>query len=131
VPKRVRLYSVEGKMTEQGKSVSRLSDFVLAISSLSVFALLLLVTNLERAFAYSVVVMVFLSIIQTKQNSWSDKRFWMVIVAFALIHIVALSLITIPKFEFGMMIFPFALADGFAMWGILNWIDRRFPLTLC
>lgn len=27
------------------------------------------------------------------------------------------------------MSLPFALADGFAIWGLLNWIERRFPIA--
>jgi len=48
---------------------------------------------------------------------------------FALIHIVALSLVKFPHYSgcsLGIAM-PFVFADGFAMWGILNWLEKRFP----
>lgn len=114
-------------MAPQETRVSRRSDFVLAVSSLCVFGLSSLVTNLETALAIAVAVMVFIAIIQTKRDSWTDKRFWALLAVFAVAHIILFSLIHIPKLQYGLMALPFALVDGFAMWGIINWIDRRFP----
>jgi hypothetical protein len=111
----------------QKRLVSRRSDFVLGALTLSIFILVYCVSNAENALAYSVVCGVFLSLIQAKWNSRRDGRFWVIMAIFAFLHVVILSLVHIPQLKFGLMILPFALADGFAMWGFINWIDRRFP----
>jgi hypothetical protein len=114
--------------TNEGR-VSRRSDMILAVPTLVVFSIIAVVSTLERALAFALAVAVFISIIQTKKESWRDRRFWIVLTVFALAHLVILSLIRIPELRYGMMAMPFALADGFAMWGIINWLERRSPAT--
>jgi hypothetical protein len=112
---------------DNGAKVSRRSDLVLVVLCLCVFIPVALVASLEKALAFSVAVGVFVSIIQTERKSWSDKRFWMILAVFGLMHIVVLSLIHIPPLQYGLECLPFALADGFAMWGIIKLIQRHFP----
>jgi len=70
---------------------------------------------------------VFAAIVQMKWESRHDRRFWIAIAAFAAIHIVAIVLIKFPTPKFGLLSFPFALIDGFLMFGVLNWMEKRFP----
>lgn len=108
------------------RAVSRRSDLVLGLSTVCSFFFFAFISSLESALAYSIVFGVFLSIIQTKWNR-SDPRFWIIITILAVVHIVILSAIRVPELRFGLMSLPFALIDGFAMWGLINWIERRFP----
>ncbi len=116
-------------MTSDGTRVSRRSDIVLVASTASVFLLVVLVSALEKALVFSVAFAVFLSIVQTKRQSWSDRRFWVILSILALIHVVVIWVAHIPELRFGLISLPFALVDGFAMWGLINWIERRFPVA--
>ena len=84
-------------------------------------------SNLEKALTASVTVGVFVAIIQTKWESRNDWRFWAVVAVFAVIHVVAISIIQFPEVRAGLVSLPFALVDGFIMWFLINWIERRFP----
>lgn len=83
----------------------------------------------ERAFAVAMSVYVFYVIISREWDRRREKRFWIVMLIFAVLHVVALSLVKIPHYRgpSAAIAFPFMFADGFAMWGILNWIEKRFP----
>ncbi len=107
--------------------VSRRSDLILGLSTVFVFGCVAIFASLEKALACSIVFGVFLSIIQTKWNKRRDRRFWIIIAILAIVHVIALSLIHIPELRFGLMSLSFALVDGFAMWWLINWIERRFP----
>ena len=106
---------------------TRKSDLIGVLTVIAVFFALVIFVSPAKALAGCVVAGTFLSIIQTKKKSQRDRRFWTIIAVLAVIHIVVLSLIHIPEPRFGLMSLPFALADGFAIWGLLNWIERRFP----
>lgn len=110
-----------------GAVVSRRSDLILIASTALVFLVVVVFSNLEKALAFSVLFAVFLSIVQTKRESWSDRRFWFILSVLALAHIAVLSVINIPELKFGLIVLPFALLDGFAIYWFLNWIERRFP----
>src|SRR6185312_13835347 len=107
--------------------VTRKSDLILVASAALVFFAVSLISSLEKALAFSAVFVVFLSIVQTKGVSRRDRRFWIEIAILAAIHVTALSFIQIPPLRFGLMVLPFMLIDGFAIWGFISWIDRRFP----
>jgi hypothetical protein len=107
--------------------VSRRSDLILGAATLAVFIVVAMLGSLEKALACSIVFGVFLSIIQTKWESQVDRRFWFIIIGLALVHVAALWLIHIPELQFGLVSLPFALVDAFAMWGLINWVERRFP----
>ena len=51
----------------------------------------------------------------------------MLIAALAIIHVVALSFIRLPEPRFGLVVLPFALADGIVIWGLISWLERHFP----
>jgi hypothetical protein len=84
-------------------------------------------SSLGKAFALALAFGVFLAIIQTKTESWADPRFWIILAVLAVIHVVVLSIVHIPEPRAGLEAAPFAFVDGFAMFGLLNWIERRFP----
>ena len=109
------------------RPVSRRSDMVLIVSTATVFIGVSLISSLEKALAFAVVFGVFLSIIQTRKQSQTDLRFWAVLAVLAIIHVAALLFIHIPDLEFGLISLPFALADAFLIWWLVNWIERRFP----
>ncbi len=114
-------------MGPNGTVVSRRSDLILIASTGLVFLVVVAFSNLEKALAFSVVFAVFLSIVQTKRQSWNDRRFWFILSILALAHIAVLSGIIIPELKFGLIVLPFALVDGFAIYWFLNWMERRFP----
>jgi hypothetical protein len=53
------------------------------------------------------------------------KLFWVSIAVFLFVHASAIVLVNIPHLSAGLIVLPLALADGFAMWGILNWIEAH------
>lgn len=80
----------------------------------------------ERAFAIAMTVFVFYALLVVKWNSIHQVRFWILITIFAIIHVMLLSTIEFPHYSGpSLIILPFALADAFAMWGILNWFGLR------
>ena len=107
--------------------VTRRSDLILGASCLSVFCALALFSSLERALVLSGGFVVFFSIIQTQPVEQRDKRFWRVIGGLALLHLPLLALVPLDRFPFGLVVLPFMLADGFAIWGLLKWTEKRFP----
>jgi hypothetical protein len=80
-----------------------------------------------KSFAVAVVIAVFYVIISRSWDKRGDLRFWLIIGLFATAHIAALFLITFPHLKSGLVVLPVALVDGLAMWGIMNWIEKRFP----
>lgn len=94
-----------------------------------IFILVASVSNLEKGLAAMLSFGVFVTIIQTKaetrKESLSDWRFWLVIFVFAVIHVIAITLIEFPELKAGLISFLFALADGFAMWFLIKWIERH------
>jgi hypothetical protein len=107
--------------------VTRRSDLYLVMGTAVVFVAVALVASLEKALAAGVTFAVFSAVIQAKWDSRHDARFWIVISIFAFVHILAITLITFPEPRFGLVSLPLALIDGFVMFGILNWIEKRFP----
>lgn len=107
--------------------VTRRSDMILLALGILTFIVFFTFLDAEKALACSVVVGAFVAIIQTKPRGRRDQTFWTAIAVLAVIHVAVLSLIRIPELRFGLVALPFALADGFAIWGLLNWIERRFP----
>jgi hypothetical protein len=108
-------------------TVSRRSDLIGISVVLLVFCTAYFVSGAETALALSIIIGVFVAIIQTKPERQRDRRFWLLIAIIALVHVAALCLIRIPKLRFGLISLPVALADGFLIWGVISWIERRFP----
>lgn len=106
-------------------------DWIILGTTLIVFALVSMVANLEKGLAFGSFIAVFGIIIQTKSEtrnaSLREPQFWKVVVTLAVVHLVVLSVVHIPELEFGLVILPFAVMDGFAMWWIIAWMERRSP----
>ena len=96
-------------------------------TGVSTFFALVLVTTPERALAFSMLFGVFLCVVQTQPVERRDGRFWLLLGALALIHVPLLALVTFHRFPFGMVVFPFALVDGLAIWAFIKWTEKRFP----
>jgi len=111
-------------------SKSKLSDrqinLFLVVSAIAVFAIVSLIASAEKALASGVAFGVFGAIISVKLEKKQSWRFWAAISVFALAHIVAIVIIHFPEPRFGLVSLPFALVDGFIMWTILSWIEKRF-----
>jgi len=93
-----------------------------------VFCAVALVSTVERALVFAVASGVFLAIIQTQPVARRDERFWRLMGALALLHVLILSLVPLGEFQFGLVVLPFALVDGFAMWGLVKWSEKRSHL---
>ena len=108
--------------------VTRRSDLILAGACSVVFCAVALFSTLERALLFAVASSVFLAVIQTQPVVHRDERFWWLISALALVHLLILSLVPLVEFPFGLVVLPFALVDGFAMWALVKWSEKRSHL---
>jgi hypothetical protein len=103
-------------------------DWIIVGLGLLVFALVAPFTSLEKGLAAGTTFFIFATIIQTKsetrKESLSDWRFWLVISVLVVIHVVVLIIIKIPELKAGLISLPFALADGFVMWFLIKWLER-------
>jgi hypothetical protein len=115
-------------MRASSMAPTRRSDLALIVATAAVFLAVAMVSYIEKAFAFALCFSVFMAIAQTKRDSWKDARFWTLFLGIAALHFVAIALVRIPEIKFGLLGLPFALVDGFAIYGLLNWIERRFPV---
>lgn len=101
---------------------------LIAVPAIAIYASLERFMQEERAFLIGLSIYVFAII----ENKWDRRRetwFWVALAMFAAAHAVVLSTIRIPHFTGPSLSIaaPFMFIDGFAMWGILSWIERRTP----
>lgn len=104
-------------------------NWTISIVVFLIFALVLLVSNLEKALAAGAISGIFMAIILTKWQRRNDWRFWTIMAVFAIVHIFVITFIRIPPLKAGIVIAPFAFADGFIMWGVINLIERHLRKT--
>jgi hypothetical protein len=98
-----------------------------AIPSVILYFALRSLMQEERAFAIAMTVFVFYALLVVKWDSRHDTRFWIAIVIFALVHVAILTIIKFPHYSGpSLIILPFALADAFAMWGVVSWLEKRW-----
>lgn len=114
--------------TSRNGAKDRRPDLILGACTAAVFIGVAMVSSLEKALAFSVAFGVFSAVIQAKWKSRHDWRLWAIVGIFGIAHVAILSLIHIAEPRFGLASLPFAIVDGFAMLGLINWIERRFPL---
>lgn len=105
------------------------ANWIVGLTVLAVFIVISILSSLEEAFASAMTFGVFAAVIQTKWSSRNDWRLWSVISVFLIAHVLALCLIHFPRPEIALAFVPVAMIDGFVMWGLINWIERRFPLS--
>jgi hypothetical protein len=80
----------------------------------------------ERAFAIALSTFVFYALIVVKWVSRRNAAFWMLLSAFAALHIAAITLIRLPHYPGpSIAALPFALADGLAMYAVIGWVVKR------
>lgn len=110
------------------KPIHSRENWILVGIGVIIFASVASISNLEKGLAAMLSFGVFATIIQTKsetrKESLRDWRFWLIIAIFAVIHIVAITIIQFPELKAGLISLPFALVDGFAMWFLIKWIER-------
>lgn len=103
------------------------SERLVGVGWLIVFILVALVSTLENALAVSVSLGVLAAVVQTKWDRRRDPRMWVLIGIIAAVQLPAIFLVHIPRLSAGLVCLPFAFIEGFALLGLLNWIERRFP----
>lgn len=92
-----------------------------------VFVLVALVSTPENALAVMLTLGVLAIVVQAKWSSRRDPRLWAVIGTVGAVQFPAAFLVHIPRLSAGAVSVPFVLVEGFALWGLLNWMERRFP----
>ena len=107
--------------------VTRRSDLVLIGTVIVSFFILVRFLSVSQALIGGGSVGVFLAILQSKWGSRRDKPFWVVMTAFAVVHLVALAVIRFPDPRYGALVFPFVMADAFVWWVIVNRVEKHFP----
>jgi hypothetical protein len=81
----------------------------------------------EKAFLIALSFGAFYIVISREWDKRGQQWFWAVLALFALIHIVALSLIALPHFTGPSLAIavPFMGVDTFGMWGIVRLVEKR------
>lgn len=105
------------------------ADWTILAPLTLVFILVALVSTLENALAVSVSLSVLGIVVQTKWDSRRDPRMWALIGIVGAVQLFTIFLVHIPKLSVGLICLPFALLEGYALFGLLNWMERRFPRT--
>lgn len=114
-------------MKPRQKLDGRRIDWLVALSSVTVFAVVATMASLEKALAAGVTFGAFATVVSLKWESRHDPRFWALLLFFGVIHTVVIVAINIPEVPFGAMSIPFAIIDALIIWWTLNWLERRFP----
>jgi hypothetical protein len=102
------------------------------LMALAASAIYLALRNLmqdERAFLAAMIAFVFYALIDAEWERRRDLSLWAILSLFAAAHVLVLSIVQIPHFEGPSLSIavPFMFIDGFAMWGILKWSEKRSP----
>ena len=80
----------------------------------------------SRAFTSAASTYVFYVLISQKWERRHELWFWLSISVFALLHVIALTIISFPyQIRPALISLPFAVADGLAMWVVLGWLEKR------
>lgn len=103
------------------------ADWIVALALPVIFILLTLVTTGENALAVTATVGALAAVVQQKWSSRKDPRMWVLVAVVAAIQIPAVFFIHIPRLSAGLVFLPFVLIEAFALWAVLNWIERRSP----
>jgi hypothetical protein len=100
-------------------------DLLMAVGTVLVFAAIAAVVGLAKGLAAGAAFAALSAVLQSKWQNRSDSYFWPTVAIFIFIHVMGISLVQFSEPRFGLDCHPFALADGFGMWGILNWLEKR------
>lgn len=110
-------------MQEQWSSRQKLC---LVIGVPGVILALAQVASLGKAAAAGATAGLFITIVQMKWSAWrKDARFWVVVAALFVIHVIAIIDTPIPEPEIRMAVAPFIFLDGFLVFMILNRVEKH------
>jgi amino acid transporter len=114
-------------MVGSSKTDNRKRDLLVAFGAGGIYFALRMLIQDERAFLIALSAFLFYAVIASRWDNRRDKWFWIAVLVFAAIHVVVLATLRLPRFEGPSLAIaaPFMFADGFAMWGLLNWIERH------
>lgn len=115
-------------MLRMRNPISR-SDWVILAPLTVVFILVSLASTPETGLGVALSLAVFAIIVQTKWSSRRDPRMWALIGIVGVVQLAAIFLVHIPRLSMGLVVLPFAVVEGLALLGLLNWMERRFPRT--
>lgn len=102
------------------------ADWVILLIGAVIFVVVAFISTGENALAVSATWGVLASVVAQQWRSGKDPRLWVVAVV-AVIQMPVAFVVHIPRLRTGMICMPFVVIEGLALWGLLNWIDRRFP----
>ena len=93
----------------------------------AIFVVCSLFLDKFKSTAISVALLVFYALIAV---NWYNRRrgwFWLLIVALAVVHVAAIAMldVLVPEGPALAYIVPAAFIDGFAMYGLVNWLEMR------
>lgn len=103
------------------------ADWLVLLAGIVVFFAVTFVSSDENALAVAVTCGVLGELVVLKWRSRHDPRMWALVGLVAAIQIPALFLVHLPRIPVSLICLPFAVFEGLALWGLLNWIERHFP----
>lgn len=119
------------RLVNPESTLARLSrtDWLIYAALLAVFILVSLVSTPENGLGVALSLAVFAIIVQAKWSSRRDPRLWALIGIVGVVQLAAIFLVHIPRLSMGLVVLPFAVVEGLALLGLLNWMERHFPRT--
>jgi len=90
-----------------------------------IFLIVSAITDSEKALAFSVSLGVFSAVVQSRWESRSDPRMWVLVAVVALVQSAIIFLVKIPRVPAGLICLPFALIETYALWGLIGWLQKH------
>ncbi len=102
-------------------------DWLAIIAMLPVFVAIWHFSTQEKALATSGTLFLFYVLISVMWNCRREKWFWLAIAVLVLIHVAVIWLVPfqLPTGPSLTYVLPIMMADGFAMFGVLRWLEVR------
>ena len=105
---------------------AKLIDLTVAFLGVGLYFSLQYVMQEERAFTIALVMYVFYVVVSDRWKQRYERWFQVSVAALAILHFAVLTYLSFPEYGGPSIIsVPFAIADGFFIWTILNWIEKR------
>lgn len=113
------------------KPTDRERAWLAAIPGIGFYIALEQVMQEERALLIAACMYVFYAVIDAMWERRHQRSFWAAVSALAVIHAAILGVVAIPHFTGPTLtiVGPFMFADGFALWMILKWVGKQFPVV--
>ena len=110
-----------------GKRHTRL-DWIVALSSLSVFIAVASLVNAEKALVAASFFLAFAIVLATKydfyRQSLRNAAFWTSYLALGVVHIVVIASVHVPNLTSGMVAFPIAALDCAVLWLVVSAAEK-------